>query len=133
LTPLADDEQRAKYKASWYQRNKARCKEVQRLYKEANPEKVKAKNKRWHRSTRYGITDAEYQVFMKQQRHRCAVCRVKFNADVAAERAHTDHCHKTGKVRGILCHRCNVGLGHFGDNVKRMLAAVAYLQRGEKR
>jgi len=44
----------------------------------------------------------------------------------------TDHCHDTGKVRGRLCNRCNVGIGQLGDTIEGLESAIRYLQRSEK-
>ena len=44
-------------------------------------------------------------------------------------RLHLDHDHKTGKFRGWLCHSCNTGLGHLGDSVESLIAAIHYLKR----
>ena len=43
----------------------------------------------------------------------------------------TDHCHETGKVRGILCHHCNVGLGHAKDDISALRAWISYLERSK--
>lgn len=58
------------------------------------------------------------------QSGRCAICHDQFE-----KRPHVDHCHTTGTVRGLLCHLCNVGLGAFRDNTKRLQSAIDYLSR----
>lgn len=68
------------------------------------------------------MTEAEYQVILARQSGGCAICNA-----VPEYRLRVDHCHETGRVRGLLCHSCNVGLGWFRDDPKRMRAAVAYL------
>lgn len=57
------------------------------------------------------------------QDHRCAICR-----DTRGQRRlHVDHDHATGEFRGMLCHRCNQGLGQFRDNPALLLEAITYL------
>ena len=63
---------------------------------------------------RYGITVVQYDSILSLQKHSCAICLTPQQAE---ERAYpVDHDHVTGEVRGILCHGCNLGLGHFNDN-----------------
>lgn len=55
----------------------------------------------------------------------CDICRNFFdNKDYIM---HVDHCHTTNKVRGLLCHRCNVGLGYFKDRISYLKSATDYL------
>ena len=49
---------------------------------------------------------------------------------MTARRLAVDHDHKTGKIRGLLCISCNVGLGHFQDDVELLRSAILYLQEG---
>ena len=73
---------------------------------------------------RYGITQQEYEELAEKQGHTCA----NPNCDEPlTTTSHLDHCHETGKVRGILCPGCNVGLGHFGHNVEKLKGAIEYL------
>lgn len=78
--------------------------------------------------TRYGISVDEHQQMLAKQEGLCAICR-KPPAMTArtSQRLHIDHDHETGKVRGLLCDRCNVGLGHFRDSSKLLAAAITYL------
>lgn len=66
----------------------------------------------------YGITPAQYEDMSKEQGGVCLVCR-GVNED--GERLHVDHDHETGKVRGLLCNRCNVALGYAGDNAYNLM------------
>lgn len=75
----------------------------------------------------FGINIDIYNEMLKAQNGQCAICGSKF-ADKAGRMLHVDHCHKTGKVRGLLCTNCNTGLGKFKDDPSLMLKAIAYLQ-----
>ena len=72
---------------------------------------------------RYGLDVSQYEALMA--RKECGIC----GANDAGGRGsfHIDHCHASGKVRGILCHRCNTGLGSLGDTVESLKLAMAYL------
>lgn len=71
------------------------------------------------------MTREQFDSLVLLQGGKCAICR----ADKPSGRGewHVDHDHETGKIRGLLCHRCNVGLGHFADNVQILTDAVLYL------
>lgn len=78
----------------------------------------------------YGLSQVEFEQMVKDQDGRCAICGdvPDPEAELARQRVlHIDHDHRTGKVRQLLCWRCNCGLGNFGDDVDRMTAALAYL------
>ena len=81
-----------------------------------------------NRRRRYGVSPAEFQQLLGAQQGRCAICGV---AEPGGRDGtwHLDHDHRTDKPRGVLCARCNVGLGHFRDNVVTLRAAVAYLEK----
>ena len=77
------------------------------------------------RCRKYKLTAAEYLSLMERARGECELCGV----DILGQEK-IDHCHETGTVRGVLCHRCNVGLGWFDDSPPRLLAAYLYLKAG---
>ena len=80
----------------------------------------------------YGMTAVELLSLLDAQEGRCAVCSRTPDPDadrLAMRVLHVDHDHETGKVRGMLCANCNMGLGQFGDDLARLRAAVAYLER----
>ena len=77
----------------------------------------------------YGITVEEYNRMLAKQEGRCAICK---STDPRSPKRinhwYVDHCHETGKVRGLLCNHCNRGLGLLGDNLANFQAAVDYLK-----
>ena len=62
---------------------------------------------------------------LEAQNGRCKICGTDTPMGTGA--FHVDHCHMTNKVRGLLCHKCNVGLGHFNDNISLLSTAILYL------
>lgn len=76
----------------------------------------------------YGVDTDDVQRFLIEQNGKCPICNGILDPDgIRASRPYVDHCHETGKVRGLLCHHCNTGLGYFKDSRERLEAAVAYL------
>ena len=88
-----------------------------------SPERKREKDLR----TKYGITITEYNDMLVRQEHRCAICGTSDTKFSHGNRFHVDHCHDTGKVRGLLCGRCNVALGHIGDNISTLQSMIDYL------
>ena len=77
----------------------------------------------------YGITAVQYYMMLDSQGGRCAVCKGTDEVNSARNyRMPIDHCHETGKVRGILCTNCNRAIGLLGDNVGNLESAIAYLR-----
>lgn len=70
----------------------------------------------------YGMQPTQFFSLFNLQEGRCAICKIEGGYSM-----HIDHCHITQKVRGILCSRCNMGLGFFGDSSQLLLNAVKYL------
>lgn len=77
----------------------------------------------------HGITLSEYRMMHEAQRGMCAICGKTKDDDARKFSLAVDHCHKTGKIRGLLCLHCNVGIGKFGDDHALMERAVNYLKR----
>lgn len=74
----------------------------------------------------YGMTVRQLHEMREAQGHACAICRT---VNWGYKGPAVDHCHDSNVVRGLLCHHCNVGLGHFKDDPDRLRAAIAYLER----
>lgn len=72
----------------------------------------------------YGLTEETFDILLASQSNRCAICRDEFTD---TKKRHIDHCHKSGKVRGILCDGCNHGIGRFKDDPELLQKAIEYL------
>lgn len=99
----------------------------------ADPERYRVSGReqmrRWRatnprRSPYHGLSPEEVSERLAQQGGVCGLCKTE-----STKRWHGDHDHKTGAFRGVLCNKCNMGLGLFNDNVDLCQAAVAYLER----
>ena len=87
----------------------------------------------------FGISIEDYLALLKSQDHKCLICRVNCQVLIGnrAKKNKTgrvvvafvvDHCHETGKIRGLLCDRCNLLLGQAEDNPTLLLRAIQYLK-----
>jgi hypothetical protein len=85
----------------------------------------------WHYRDKYGLSVAEVEALYADQDGRCGCCdrAVSLRTRRGPERACVDHCHATGKVRGILCWDCNVAIGKLGDTYNGVERALRYLSR----
>lgn len=77
--------------------------------------------KKQQRARRFGITVKRLEELEVKANGHCQICRQKCVL-------HLDHCHKTKRVRGLLCSHCNKGLGQFRDNPSFLAAAITYLK-----
>lgn len=114
-----------KHNKKSYQKNSAAIRARVKVWRAANPDKVAgyvSKHKQTNRCGKYGLTPQEFNTLLRKQRGRCRICRHKLSKPCI------DHCHKSNRVRGLLCHLCNVGLGHFRDDAKLLRSAIKYLE-----
>lgn len=91
-------------------------------YSAENKDKIKAKNFK----DRYGIGIEEYEALKDQQDGKCCIC------ETVGHVLYVDHCHNTGKIRGLLCQKCNTGIGMLQDNINILKQAVRYLEKHEE-
>lgn len=89
----------------------------------ANPEKMRLYKRREHMLKAYGITLEQYEELVLAQDEKCALCFTP------CDLLQVDHDHITGHIRGLLCGKCNRGLGLLEDDVAGLLRAVEYLRR----
>ncbi|MER9436732.1 endonuclease VII domain-containing protein [Mesorhizobium sp. M0618] len=76
---------------------------------------------------RYGITLEKFDEMVASQNGLCAICETDTPGG-RWDRWSVDHCHTTGKIRGILCHSCNTGIGALNDDIDRLRKAIGYLE-----
>ena len=112
---------------------KIRSKDYQDQWKELNKERVKMYGFETNLRKAYDLTISQYDELLKEQNYVCAICkrperRKEARTDVLRRLA-VDHCHKTNKVRGLLCSDCNIAIGLLQDDVNVLQDAINYLSR----
>lgn len=82
-------------------------------------------------STKFGLTRDEYDRIGETQNWLCAICSKPETSTFrrSIRRLAVDHCHKTGRIRGLLCRKCNQGIGHLRDDVAILRKAITYLEK----
>lgn len=73
---------------------------------------------------KYGLQEHAYKEMLEKHNYQCDICESKTRLCI-------DHCHKTGKIRGILCGKCNSGIGLLNDNIADLEKAIRYLKKYE--
>lgn len=71
------------------------------------------------------MTVEQFDILFKTQQGVCALC---FKPSPSTRRLAVDHCHATGKIRGLLCFRCNAGMGQLGDDPELLRRAATYIE-----
>jgi hypothetical protein len=82
----------------------------------------------------YKISYKDYEEMLDKQDHKCKICKKDgfLMKSCHKMRLVVDHCHKSGNVRGLLCHNCNRALGLLEDSEEVLLRAVEYLKEGSE-
>jgi hypothetical protein len=86
-------------------------------------------SKQYHYKKLYGITPQEFIELLKKQNGVCAIC---FKSCTAKKSLGVDHNHQTGKIRGLLCHNCNIGIGNLKDDIFLLQRAIEYIKKAEE-
>lgn len=108
----------------FYRRSPAAGGGYEAFCKECKKQKYQ-RDRAWeHLKERYGITKQDYYNILETQNGQCGIC----GCDSGDSKFHVDHCHETGKVRGLLCQKCNCGLGLLGDTVEGLMKALNYME-----
>jgi len=109
----------------WRAENRAAYNEAAKQWRANNRSKCRAAELKHH----YGLSVADYDALLAQQGGACVICSKPHNPTARLGRLFVDHCHRTGKVRGLLCSKCNLAIGHLDDDPSLLERAVAYLRR----
>lgn len=75
----------------------------------------------------YNLSIEDYEQMLFRQNGKCAICG-KVEERKSSPFLCVDHCHKTGKIRGLLCHRCNSAIGKLNDDPELLRKAIVYLE-----
>ena len=95
-------------------------------YERTRYQACKAETRERHLVRKYGVDLAEYDRLLALQGGKCAICLCDPRTQAHGV-FHVDHCHSTGRVRGLLCRGCNHVLGHLNDDPENLRRAIAYL------
>ena len=106
---LKNAEKKKAYVKERYRNNREDRIEWSKNYRKRKPEVTLASRLRCN----YGLSVEKYEEMILSQDNKCAICGVGFNSEKRNTKPHVDHCHKTEKIRGILCHVCNMSIGHI--------------------
>lgn len=101
-----------------------------RLKRQEDPERHQNHCRKTIYAQRYGLTLEQFEILFKQQRGLCAICE---KPEPPIRRLAVDHSHTTGVVRGLLCNKCNRGLGYFKDSCDLLSKAVIYLAKNSNK
>lgn len=111
---------------SWHKRNLERSRKYKADWARKNREK---KGRAWELKSDFGITLDDYNKLFIKQNGNCAICGI--NQSQLKSKLAVDHCHKTGRIRGLLCFNCNTNLGKWNDDIVILKRALNYLSKDE--
>lgn len=119
--------QRQRY-ASWIEANPELARLRWREGYQRNVERIRDAKLDQHYRSKYGITREERDQLLAAQGGVCKICGGLPHPNHQGSQFHVDHCHRTGRIRGILCGHCNTMLGLAMDDPDRLQAAIDYLK-----
>jgi hypothetical protein len=106
----------------WQEKNKERFMESVKTWQKENRDKLRENERKYRLKKKFNITIEIYDKKFNDQSGLCKICGKSQEKKLAV-----DHCHSTGKIRDLLCSKCNIGLGHFFDDPEILLKAREYL------
>ena len=99
---------------------------------------AKSQQTKWYYQRKHGISLEERDAMLLAQEGSCAICKAPTvfsttsGINNTGDLAVVDHCHRSSRIRGVLCGHCNTGLGAFKDNLQSLLNAVDYLLKSDE-
>lgn len=114
----------AKFHDKWRKNNLSKVSAGAKKWRDAHPERTRD----YSIKQNYGLPFGTYQKMFDEQNGQCAICETATPGGKGS--FHVDHCHDAGNVRGLLCHHCNVGIGHFLHRIDLLQSAINYLTKG---
>ncbi len=135
--PTAQQLKAREYNREWRRRNAARDSAWHKAYYAKHRKTLRAKQNAYRKDyyrdhpeksvqyqfkKKYGLTLTQHTAMVKRQGGKCAICH-------KVKKLNVDHCHRTGRIRGLLCTSCNTALGAFGDSIRTVKVALGYLKR----
>lgn len=110
--------------ATWRQNNAGRVNDTRRARRSSDGGRSKLRDREGHLRRKYGLTSNIFEALVLAQLGKCAVCGANEGMEL-----HVDHDHRTNKVRGLLCGKCNKAIGLLNDDPNLMNAAKEFLER----
>ena len=120
-----DPKEAIKKSREWRLANPDKYRDTKKRYSKNNAEKIRVEKRNRNLKSKYGITSQEFDDMAKAQGGCCAICRQPPSG--RWRRLVVDHCHSSGRVRGLLCNQCNRALGFLGDDQETLDRAASYL------
>lgn len=80
----------------------------------------------------YSMNRLDYEELLAKQNNRCAICKSTYNGTKQHPYFAVDHCHTSMEVRGLLCTKCNQGIGLLKDSIENLSNAILYLENNAK-
>lgn len=130
-----------KYLKEWRKKNPEKSKEASlKSYYKHRENRLKSRNEKYatdseyrkkHRASNrewlYGITQEQYDILLETQNGLCAICK-KIQESKKTKNLYVDHNHKTGRIRGLLCQKCNSAIGLVGESINILEKIINYLK-----
>lgn len=96
-----------------------------------NPNKKSVQKRNHSLKQNHNLSSMEYEKMLEAQNNKCLICGTTESKTLLHPWLCVDHCHQTGKIRGLLCSKCNAGLGYFEDNTEFLQNAIEYLKKNK--
>lgn len=109
----------------WRKNNKKEYNSGAKRWRDENPDKQHANEIK----RRYGLDIKDYDMMLVNQDHKCAICPRQHDPSKKRGRLYVDHCHKTGKIRALLCSFHNSMLGYAEDDIEILNKAIDYIKK----